>query len=406
MRGHEGVTLATRVLDLEVSPTVAMAQRAHALKAQGIKVYDFTAGEPDQPTPPSIVTAAYEAMKAGQTKYTPASGLPELREAVAQRYNEDWGAPFAPEQVTITVGGKQALALLYMAILDWGTEVLVPTPCWPTFAEAARIAGGKPVLLPLSEEDGFRLTAEALKRAIKQRTRAVLVNSPCNPTGAVIDPDELLAIAQLARRHNIFLIFDDTYSHLIFREDGAPRLGEVAAAAGNSLVVTGTMSKAYCMTGWRIGWVIGPRGLAAACAALNSHSIQSTATFSQVAAAQALTGPQDMVHELAAEYRRRRDFAQPLLDAIPGVVCPAPEGSFYLFPNVSRHLSKEMPDTVTLGTRLLDEKAVAVVPGEGFNAPGYFRISCARPLADLKEGARRLASFFTSEPTNRPREWV
>jgi aspartate aminotransferase len=382
MRRRDGVTLATRVLDLEMSPTVAMAQRARALKAQGIKVHDFTAGEPDQPTPPSIVRAAYEAMKAGQTKYTPASGLPELREAVA------------------------ALALLYMAILDWGTEVLLPTPCWPTFAEAARIAGGKPVLLPLSEEDGFRLTAQALKRAIKQRTRAVLVNSPCNPTGAVVDPDELLAIAQLARRHNIFLIFDDTYSHLIFREGGAPRLGEVAAAAGNNLVVTGTMSKAYCMTGWRIGWVIGSRSLAAACAALNSHSIQSTATFSQVAAAKALTGPQDMVHELAAEYRRRRDSVQPLLDAIPGVVCPAPEGSFYLFPNVTSHLSKEMPDTVTLATRLLDEHAVAVVPGEGFNAPGYFRVSCARSLEDLREGARRLASFFTSGSKRRPNEWV
>jgi aspartate/methionine/tyrosine aminotransferase len=334
-------------------------------------------------------------MMAGQTKYAPAAGLPELREAVARRYRESWAAPFVPEQVTVTVGGKQALALLYMAILDWGTEVLLPTPCWPTFAEAARIAGGKPVLLPLSEEDGFRLTAERLKRAIRQRTRAILVNSPCNPTGAVVDPDELLAIAHLARRHNIFLIFDDTYSHLIFREDGAPRLGEVAAAAGNSLVVTGTMSKAYCMTGWRVGWVIGSRRLAAACAALNSHSVQSTASFSQVAAAQALTGPQDVVRELAAEYRRRQEFVQPKLDAIPGVVCPAPEGSFYLFPNVKRHLSKEMPDTVTLATRLLEEKAVAVVPGEGFHAPGHIRLSCARPLADLHEGARRLAEFFS-----------
>jgi aspartate aminotransferase len=405
MSSRDGVTLATRVRNLEMSPTVAMAQRARALTAQGVKIYNFTVGEPDQPTPPSIVAAAHEAMKAGQTKYTPAAGLPELREAVAHRYRESWDAPFAPEQVTITVGGKQALALLYMAILDWGTEVVVPTPCWPTFAEAARIAGAKPALLPLSEEDGFRLTARALKRAIKRRTRAVLVNSPCNPTGAVIDPDELLAIARLARRHNIFLIFDDTYSHLIFRDGGAPRLGEVAAAAGDSLVVTGTMSKAYCMTGWRIGWVIGSRPLATACAALNSHSIQSTATFSQVAAAQALTGPQDMVHELAAEYRRRRDVIQPKIDALPGVVCPAPEGSFYLFPNVKSHLSKEMPDTVTLGTRLLEERAVAVVPGEGFNAPGYFRLSCATSLEDLREGARRLATFFAG-PRERPREWL
>jgi aspartate aminotransferase len=395
MSGHERVVLAARVRKLEVSPTVAMAQRARLHTSQGIKVYNFAVGEPDQPTPPSIVAAACEAMKAGQTKYTPAAGLPALREAVAQRYRDSWGAPFVPDQVTITVGGKQALALLYMAILDRGSEVVVPTPCWPTFAEAARIAGGRPALLPLSEKNGFRLTARVLKRAIGPRTRAVLVNSPSNPTGAVVDPDELVAIARVARRHGLFLIFDDTYSHLIFREGGAPALDAVAEAAGENLVVTGTMSKAYCMTGWRIGWVIGSRHLAAACAALNSHSVQSTATFSQVAAAQALAGPQDVVRELAAQYRRRRDFMQPKIDALPGVVCPAPEGSFYLFPNVKRHLSKRMPDTVTLGTRLLEEKAVAVVPGEGFGAPGYFRLSCATSLEDLREGARRLADFFS-----------
>ena len=395
MSGHERVVLAARVRKLEVSPTVAMAQRARLLTSQGIKVYNFAVGEPDQPTPPSIVAAACEAMKAGQTKYTPAAGLPALREAVAQRYRDSWGAPFVPDQVTITVGGKQALALLYMAILDRGSEVVVPTPCWPTFAEAARIAGGRPALLPLSEKNGFRLTARVLKRAIGPRTRAVLVNSPSNPTGAVVDPDELVAIARVARRHGLFLIFDDTYSHLIFREGGAPALDAVAEAAGENLVVTGTMSKAYCMTGWRIGWVIGSRHLAAACAALNSHSVQSTATFSQVAAAQALAGPQDVVRELAAQYRRRRDFMQPKIDALPGVVCPAPDGSFYLFPNVKRHLSKRMPDTVTLGTRLLEEKAVAVVPGEGFGAPGYFRLSCATSLEDLREGARRLADFFS-----------
>ncbi|MGD8896164.1 MAG: pyridoxal phosphate-dependent aminotransferase [Acidobacteriota bacterium] len=395
MSDRERVVLAARVRKLEVSPTVAMAQRARLLTSQGIKVCNFAVGEPDQPTPPSIVAAACEAMKAGQTKYTPAAGLPALREAVAQRYRDSWGAPFVPDQVTITVGGKQALALLYMAILDRGSEVVVPTPCWPTFAEAARIASGRPALLPLSEKNGFRLTARVLKRAIGPRTRAVLVNSPSNPTGAVVDPDELVAIAREARRHGLFLIFDDTYSHLIFREGGAPALDAVAEAAGENLVVTGTMSKAYCMTGWRIGWVIGSRHLAAACAALNSHSVQSTATFSQVAAAQALAGPQDVVRELAAQYRRRRDFMQPKIDALPGVVCPAPEGSFYLFPNVKRHLSKTMPDTVTLGTRLLEEKAVAVVPGEGFGAPGYFRLSCATSLEDLREGARRLADFFS-----------
>lgn len=401
MSGRPGVTLAARVRKLEVSPTVAMAQRARALKTRGIRVYDFTVGEPDQPTPPSIVAGAWAAMKAGQTKYTPAAGLPELREAVAHRYREDWGVSFAPEQVTITVGGKQALALLYTAILDRGSEVLVPSPHWPTFAEAARIVGGKPVLLPLSERSGFRLSARAVSKAIGPRTRAILVNSPSNPTGAVVPPDELLTIARLARRHGIFLIYDDTYSHLIFREGAAPALDAVAAAAGDSLVVVGTMSKAYCMTGWRIGWVIGPKPLAEACAALNSHSVQSTATFSQVAAAQALNGPQDSVRDLAAEYRRRRDVIHPVVAALPGVSCPSPEGSFYLFPNVKSHLKKGTPDTVAMAMRLLDEKQVAVVPGEGFGAPGFFRLSFATSLDDLREGARRLAQFF-SGPTSRP----
>jgi aspartate aminotransferase len=395
MKQGRGTLLASRVRRLEVSPTVAMAQRATALKARGIEVFDFTVGEPDQPTPPSIVAAACEAMKAGRTRYVPAAGLPELREAVAFRYRESWGAPFVSEQVTITVGGKQALALLYLALLDRGSEVVVPTPCWPTFVEAARIAGGRPAFLPLSPRNGFRLTARAVRRALGPRTRAILVNSPCNPTGAVVEPGELVALARLARRHGVFLIFDDTYAHLIFREGGAPALNEVAEAAGDSLVVAGTMSKSYCMTGWRIGWVIAPRLVAAACAALNSHSVQSTATFSQVAAARALTGPQDDVRALAAEYRRRRDIIQPLVDGLPGVRCPSPAGTFYLFADVRAHLSRERPDTTTLATRLLEEEATAVVPGEAFEAPGFLRISFAASLEDLREGARRLQRFFS-----------
>lgn len=389
------MVLATRVRRLEISPTVAMAQKAGELRASGTRVYDFTVGEPDQPTPPFIIMEAYKAMKAGRTRYTPAAGLPELREAVAGRYREDWGASFAPEQVTVTVGGKQALALLYMALLDRGSEVLVPSPHWPTFAEAARIAGGKATLLPLSERGGFRLTARAVKKALGPKTRAILVNSPSNPTGAVVDPKELVSIARLAKRAGVFLIFDDTYGHLIFRSGGRPDLGAMAKAAGDRLVVTGTMSKSYCMTGWRIGWVIGPKPLAAACAALNSHGVQSTATFSQVAAARALTGPQDTVRELAAEYRRRRDAIQPAVDGLEGVRCPVPEGTFYLFPNVKHHLDDEMPDTVSMALRLLEEHQVAVVPGEGFGAPGYFRMSFAASLDDLQEGARRLALFLS-----------
>lgn len=392
------VRLASRVRNLAISPTVAMAQRAQALRAQGVRVYDFTVGEPDQPTPAAIVAAAHEALAAGQTRYAPAAGVPELRAAVAERYRQDWGTSFAPEQVTVTVGAKQALAQLYAAILDRGGEIVVPTPHWPTFAEAARIAGGRPVLLPLNGKSGFRLTARSVARAIGPRTRAVLVNSPCNPTGAVVEPEELVAIARLARRRGVFLILDDTYSHLIFRREKVPALDAVAAAAGDRLAVAGTMSKAYCMTGWRVGWVIGSRALAAACAALNSHSIQSPATFAQIAAARALRGSQKAVRDLAAEYRRRMVAVQPRVDALPGVACPESEGGFYLFPHVGSRLSKELPDTVALSARLLAEQGVAVVPGEGFGAPGYLRLSLAASLEDLLEGTRRLADFFSRDP--------
>jgi aspartate aminotransferase len=391
--GPSPITLASRVRRLEVSPTVAMAQRARALRERGVRVLDFSVGEPDQPTPPRILAAGREALDAGHTKYAPAAGLPELRAAVAGRYRDDFEAVFAPEQVTVTVGGKQALAVLYQAVLDRGSEVVVPLPAWPTFAEAARVAGGRPVFVPLSEKNRFRVTARAVSRAVSPRTRMIVVNSPSNPTGAVVEPGELLKIARLARRRGVVLLYDDTYSHLVFGEEGPPSLRAVQEAAGESLAVVGTVSKSYCMTGWRVGWVIGSRSVAAACAALNSHSVQGPATFAQRAAAEALSGPQDVVHQLAAEYRRRRDLVQPAIAGIPGVSCPPPEGGFYFFPNVSRLLSKALPDTVALSNRLLDEKAVAVVPGEGFGSPGHVRMSFAASMDDLREGVRRLREF-------------
>ncbi len=391
--------LAARARSLEVSPTVAMASRARALKAKGVRVLDFTVGEPDQPTPRHVADAGKAAIDAGQTKYAPASGIAELRSAVVERYLADFGVSFASEQVTITVGGKQALALLYQAILDGGSEIVIPIPAWPTFSEAARVVGGKPVLVPLSVKDGFRITARAVARAVGPKTRAVLVNSPSNPTGAVIDPAELLKLARLAKQRGFWLLYDDTYAHLVFREGGAAPLQEVNDAAGGRLVVVGTASKSYCMTGWRVGWLIGPKALADATTALNSHSVQGPATFAQVAAAQALRGPQDELRRMHVEYRRRRDFVHPRVAAIPGVVCPEPQGGFYVFPDVSRCLTKAMPDTLALGEKLLEEKAVAVVPGEGFHAPGTFRLSFATAFEDLQEGVARLEAFFAEHAT-------
>jgi aspartate aminotransferase len=386
--------LSRRALSLEVSPTVAMAQRAAALKAAGEAVLDFSVGEPDQPTPAHIADAGRNAIAEGRTRYTAAAGLPELRAAIAQRYRKDHRLDFADAEVVVTTGGKHALYVVCQALLDRGDEVVIPSPHWPTFSEAVRLTGARPILVHAQEKDGFRVTARLISKATSPRTKAVILNSPCNPTGAVIEPEDLLVIGDMAQRRKFTLLYDDTYARLTFGrgEDGA--LQQLRHSLPERFVVLGTASKSYCMTGWRIGWVLGPRALADACAALISHSTQCPAAFAQVGAVAALTGPQKLVHELCEEYRRRRDFIHAAVAALPRVSCVQPGGGFYLFPNVSRYLGASMPTTLDVAARLLEEQRMAVVPGEGFGAPGYLRLSFARPMADLQEGARRLAAFL------------
>jgi aspartate aminotransferase len=387
--------LSRRALAIEVSPTVAMAQRAAALKAKGEDVLDFSVGEPDQPTPRHISEAAVAAIGKGRTRYTPSAGLPELRSAVAARYQQDFNVGFAPSEVAITAGGKQALYLVCQALLDKGDEAIIPSPHWPTFSEAVRLAGAKPVLVHAQEKDGFKVTARMIGKAVTPRTKAVIVNSPSNPTGAVIDPQDLRAIGRLARRHKFALLYDDTYARLGFGAAADPGLQALRDAMGDRFVVLGTASKSYCMTGWRIGWILGPKPLVDACAALVSHSTQCPTTFAQVGAVEALTGPQSLVDDLAAEYRRRRDFIHPRIAGIPAITCVEPGGGFYLFPNVARYLGKPARTTLDLAGRLLDEERVAVVAGEGFGAPGYLRLSFARAMDELQEGTKRITAFFS-----------
>ena len=393
MRNGGGAPLSRRARSIQVSPTVAMAQRAAALKAEGRRILDFSVGEPDQGTPAPITEAAVSALHAGRTRYAPAAGVPELRAAVARRYLATGKVAFTPAEVGVTVGGKQALYLACQALLGRGDDVVVPTPHWPTFAECVRLAGARPVFAQTKESEGFRVTARLIGRSLTPRTRAVILNSPSNPTGAVVDPGELMALARLARRRGVTLLYDDTYARLGF---GAPSPDLQAArdAAGDRFVVIGTASKTFCMTGWRIGWVLGPAALVEACAALVSHSTQGPSTFVQFAAAEALDGPQDLVDALAAEYRRRRDFVHPAVSAIPGVTCVRPDGGFYVFPNLQAFLDRRTPTTLALVSRLLEEQGVALVAGEGFGAPGYARLSFARPMEELREGVERIAAFL------------
>ncbi|HET8645809.1 MAG TPA: pyridoxal phosphate-dependent aminotransferase [Vicinamibacteria bacterium] len=391
---RSAVDLSRRALAIGVSATVAVAQKAAALAATGQPVLDFSVGEPDQPTPRHIVAAATAALNDGRTGYTPAAGLPELRAAVAARYKKDFKVSFAESEVAITCGGKQALYLACQALLNRGDEVIVPSPYWPTFSEAVRLAGARPILVPTLEKDGFKITARLISKATSPRTKAVILNSPCNPTGSIIDSEDLLVIGDMAARRKFTVLYDDTYARLVYARHDSSALQALRDAVGDRLVVLGTASKSFCMTGWRIGWVLGPKALIDACAALVSHSTQCPTSFAQVGAVEALLGSQKFVQDLVAEYRRRRDFLHAALAALPRVSCVQPAGAFYLFPNVARHLGARTPSTVDMAHRLLDEEKVAVVPGEGFGAPGFLRVSFARPMADLQAGAERIAAFL------------
>jgi aspartate aminotransferase len=389
------LVLSRRVRDIEVSPTVAVAQRAMELKARGERVFDFSVGEPDQPTPAHVLRAGQAALAAGHTRYAPALGLPALREAIAARYGQDHGLEVSAGQVAVTLGGKHALFAACQVLLDPGDEVLVPVPGWPTFGEAVRLAGGTVVPLVTSPHEGFRVSAERVERALTGRTRAVIVNSPCNPTGVAVPGPELLRIAELARERGIALLFDDTYARLWFGAEpaGGP-LRSMAERAGDQLVILGTASKTYCMTGWRIGWIVGPDAFVRACGAHFSHSTQCAAPFAQHAAVEALRGPQEGVASLVAEYRDRRDRVLAALGQVDGVRCVTPDGGFYVFPDVSARLGGEVPTSLQLCARLLDRHRVALVPGEGFGQPGHVRLSFARSVPELDEGLGRLRAFF------------
>ncbi len=389
-----GPVLSRRARAIEVSPTVAMSQRATALRASGRSVLDFSVGEPDQPTPAHVIAAAHAAMLAGKTKYAPAAGVPELRSAVVARYQEDFGVSFAAAESAITIGGKQALYLVCQVLFDKGDEMILPMPYWPTFAEAARLAGAKPVFVTCREKDRWNVTSRMIARAVTPKTRAVLINSPSNPTGAVIASEDLLAIARLCRKKNITLLYDDTYARLSFVATDKALLGALKQELGERFAILGTASKTYCMTGWRIGWILGGKPLIDACAALVSHSTQCPTTFAMAGAVEALSGSQALVGELGAEYRARFEFIYGAVSAIPRLTCVEPGGGFYLFPNFQAYLSRQLPTTLDLGGHLLEQEGVALVPGEGFGAPGYMRLSFARSMKELQEGAVRLARFL------------
>ncbi len=378
--------LTQRLQALPASQTAEVKRLADQLKRDGVRVYDFGVGEPDFPTPEHVQAAAREAMAKQRTKYTAARGIVELREAIAQRYNARHGTAYGPQHVVVTVGAKQALYNLMMALVEPGGEVVVPAPYWVSYPAEVQLAGGVPVFVATDEAAGFRVTAAQIEAALTPRTRAICLNSPCNPTGAVLDAGTLDAVAELARARGVALIYDECYESFTY---GTAHHNPARRAPGHVFSV-GSVSKSYAMTGWRIGWVIGDEGVMAGVDRFQSQSTSNPTSISQWAALAALTGDQAPVEAMQAAYARRRRLVLELLAEIPGLNCATPEGAFYAFPNVQACLGGSIGDSVALAKHLLETACVATVPGSGFGAEGHLRLSYAAPDADLEAGLGRM----------------
>ena len=374
-----------------------VAAEAMRLKAQGVDVVDLGAGEPDFPTPGHVSAAAHAAIDANFTKYTTNSGTDELKRAVCARYLADYGVQYTPAEAIITAGGKQALYNAAMCLFGAGDEVITHMPGWPTLVEQIKLSDATPVIVRTHAEDGFQLKADAVLSAVTARTRGIVINSPCNPTGALISERDLSAIADEAARRGIWILLDLCYERLIY--DAVPHNlpGILAARLRDRTVLCGSASKAYAMTGWRCGWALAPAPLVAAANALQSHSTSNVCSITQKAVVAALNGPQDCVTSMLDEYRRRRDQLCEWIAQEPRLRVLKPAGAFYLFIDVSDFLSPDgLRTTGELAQALLDTARVAITPGEAFDAPGFLRISYATSLTELQRGVERIIGFVRS----------
>lgn len=385
---------AQRMSRVVASPTLRVSAEADRLRRQGVDVVDLGAGEPDFPTPEHVKDAAHAALDGNFTKYTPSAGVLELRDAVAQRYGLDYGVQITPEEVIITAGGKQALFNTAMALFDQGDEVITHGPFWPSIVDQIKLADARPVVVQTHREEGFVIRASAIIDAITPRTKAIVVNSPCNPTGALIAEEEMAAIADAAAARGLWVIADLTYERLIYDPVAHNLVKVLFDRMRDRTVICSAASKAYAMTGWRCGWAIGPKEMIGQCNVVQGHSTSNINSITQKAAIAALTGPQDGVTTMLNEYRKRRDAVHGWLTADPRFQCVKPGGAFYLFPYVADLLSPNgIRNTGELAEAMLKEVAVAVTPGEGFDAPGFFRLSYATSIERLKEGVTRIQSF-------------
>ena len=384
--------VSENVARMQSSATLAAAQAAEALRASGVNVCDFGAGEPDFDTPENIKHAAAEAMRAGRTKYTAAGGVREIQRAIIDFYRRDFGTEYQPGEVMVTAGGKQAIFNAVVTLIDPGDEVLIPKPYWVTFPEVVVFAGGKPVCIETEETD-FLLTAAQVEQAITPKTKLLILNSPSNPSGRVLPPADFRRIMELAAERGLYIISDECYLRFVYPPGEVFSAASLPAELRARLCIAGSFSKTYAMTGWRVGYALAPTEWTKAMLKVQGHSTSNANSIAQWAAVAALNGPQDSVATMLAEYTRRRAWLLQALKEIPGIKCAEPEGAFYAFPDVRGCLKNGLKTSADFSRRLLEEEHVVVTDGAGFGTEGFVRMSYATSMEQIQEGVKRIKRF-------------
>ncbi|WP_077326634.1 pyridoxal phosphate-dependent aminotransferase [Virgibacillus siamensis] len=386
--------LANRVKTLTPSSTLAITAKAKELKNEGHDVIGLAAGEPDFNTPQFIIDAANEAMQNGFTKYTPSGGIPKLKEAIAAKFKQDNDLSYSSDEIIVTTGAKHALYTLFQVLLNAGDEVIVPAPYWVSYPEQVKLAGGKPVVVEADEANNFKITPEQLENSISNRTKAVIINSPSNPTGMMYSKDELEKIGQICLKHNILIVSDEIYEKLIYTVDQHVSIASISEQLKEHTIVVNGVSKSHSMTGWRIGYAAGPQKIIKAMTSLASQSTSNPTSIAQYAALAAYCSKEDAGDEMRNTFSERLDTLYELLNDIPGVSCQKPKGAFYLFPNVKEAVKKNGFDSTDDWVKaLLEEEKVALVPGSGFGFPDNVRLSYAISIDLLNEAAARIKRF-------------
>ncbi len=381
--------ISKRAALLSPSLTLAIDSKAKQMKAEGIDVVGFGAGEPDFDTPQHIKDACAKALADGFTKYTPAAGIPELRQAIADKFKRENGLTYKPSQVIVSCGGKHSCYNVILATCEEGDEVIIPSPYWLSYPEMVKLAGATPVILPTSDKTEFKVTPEQLRKAITPRTRLFVLNSPSNPTGSVYTPEETKALGDICVEKGVLIMSDEIYEHLLYDGATVKSVASFSQAHYDHTIVVHGFAKAWSMTGWRLGFLAAPEPVAKAIDAIQSHSTSNPTSFAQKGAVAALTGPQDHLPRWLAEYSRRRTYAYEKLNSMPGISCVNAKGAFYLFPNIS----KLGLSSTEFCARLLEQEKVAAVPGIAFGADEYMRISYATSMANIEKGLARLENF-------------